>query len=73
MQMGDMLATHEARLLATAGIVLIMACADSPTGDVSDARRLSAEFTEEFQIGDDPSERQFVRISSMAFAPDGHL
>ena len=73
MQMGDMPATHQARLLAMAGVVLIMACADAPTGDVSDARWLSVEFTEDFQIGDDPSEQQFARISSMAFAPDGHL
>ena len=73
MMTGDMPVTRTTRLLAMVGAVLFMACGDAPTQEVSDARRLSVEFTEDFHIGDDPSERQFARISSVAFAPDGRL
>ena len=66
-------ATRQTRLLALAGVVMLVACADAPTEDVGEARRLSVEFTEVFQIGDDPSERPFAWISSMAFGPDGRL
>ncbi len=61
------------RLPALAGVVLIVACADAPTEEVGEARRLSVEFTEGFWIGDDPAERPFARIGSMAFGPDGRL
>ena len=40
---------------------------------LDDSRRLAAAFNERFQIGDDPEERQFARISSIGFAPNGHL
>ena len=66
-------ATRRTRLLVLTGVVLIVGCADAPTEEVSEAHRLSVEFTEEFWVGDDPSERPFAWISSMAFGPDGRL
>ena len=43
-------------------------------GELTDRPRwLEVEFTEEFHIGDDPTEHQFARVSEMAFAPDGRL
>lgn len=62
--------------MAVAGVLLALAgagCADDPAGEVDSPRRLAAEFAEEFHVGDERSERQFVRVTSMAFAPNGHL
>ncbi len=64
------------RNMAVAGVLLAMAgagCADEPPGELDGPRRLAAEFTEEFHVGDERSERQFVRVTSMAFAPNGQL
>ena len=52
---------------------LLIACADEPAVELDGPRRLSVEFTEEFHVGDQPSERLFVGITSMAFDPDGRL
>lgn len=62
--------------MAIAGVSLALAgtgCADEPAGELDGPRLLAAEFTEEFHVGDERSERQFVRVTSMAFAPNGHL
>ena len=48
-------------------------CTDEPVEVRDGSRRVAAAFDEHFRIGDDPAERQFVRISSMGFAPNGHL
>lgn len=68
-----MQATSQARPLVLAGILLIVACADDPAGEQDGPRRLGAEFTELFHVGDDPTEHQFSMIAGMAFAPDGRL
>ena len=44
-------ATRRTRLLALAGVVVIVACADAPTEEVGEARRLPVEFTEGFWVG----------------------
>jgi len=65
-----------ARKMAIAGVSLALAgpgCADEPTRELDGPRRPAAEFAEEFHVGDERSERQFVRVTSMAFAPNGHL
>lgn len=59
-----------------AGVLLALAgagCADEPVEELDSPRRLAAEFAEEFHVGDERSERQFVRVTSMAFAPNGQL
>ena len=56
-----------------AGLVLAAACTDEEVGVQDGPHLLAASFNEDFRIGDDPSERPFTRISSMAFAPNGHL
>ena len=45
----------------------------SRPGELDGPRRLAAEFAEEFHVGDERSERQFVRVTSMAFGPNGQL
>ncbi len=52
---------------------LLIACADEPAVELDGPHQLPVEFTEEFHIGDQPSERLFVDITSMAFDPDGRL
>ena len=62
--------------MAGAGVLLALAgagCADEPAEELGSPRRLAAEFAEEFHVGDEGSERQFVRVTSMAFAPNGQL
>lgn len=64
------------RNMAIAGVLLALAgtgCTDEPPGELDGARQLEAEFAEEFHVGDERSERQFVRVTSMAFAPNGQL
>ena len=51
----------------------VPACTDEEPSDQVGARFLEAEFSEEFWIGNEPSERQFARIVGVAFSPDGHL
>ena len=51
----------------------VSACTDEQPSDEVGARLLEAEFTEEFWIGDEPSERQFARIAGVAFASSGYL
>ena len=51
----------------------VSACTDEQPSDEVGARLLEAEFTEEFWIGDEPSERQFARIAGVAFASGGYL
>ena len=60
-------------LAVAASVVLAATCTDEPVEVRDDSRRLAASFDERFRIGDDPAERQFARISSMGFAPNGHL
>ena len=62
--------------LAISGVLLALAgagCIDEPVGELDGPRRLAAEFAEEFHVGDERSERQFARVNSMAFAPNGRL
>ncbi len=64
------------RNMATAGVWLALAgaaCADEPPGELDGPRRLAVEFAEEFHVGDERSERQFTRVTSMAVAPNGQL
>lgn len=65
--------TNRAKLLAAACMTVVAGSADVPAGVQNGTRQLSVEFTEEFHVGDDPSEHQFARVSEMAFAPDGAL
>ena len=59
-----------ATLLALAG----PACTDERPGQAAPKPwMLDTEFTESFHTGDESHERQFARITSMAFAPNGHL
>ena len=55
-------------------VALSASCAmDEQVAGEATAHLLAASFTEEFHIGDQPSERLFVDITSMAFDPDGRL
>ena len=58
-----------ATLLALSG----PACTDEHQGEAAQPWLLEAGFTESFHTGDESHERQFARITSMAFAPNGHL
>lgn len=61
---------------ASAAVLVLagLACTHQPEADGdNDPRLLQAGFTEELHVGDDPSERLFADITSMAFAPDGRL
>lgn len=60
-------------LPATVCIALAVACVDASPESPEGRRQLSVEFTEEFHVGDDPSEHQFARVSGMAFTPGGAL
>ena len=58
---------------AIAALALAAPCVDEGTGDTDAPRLLAFGFTEELHVGDDPSERQFADITSMAFSPSGEL
>ena len=55
-------------------VTLAVSCAlDEQAGGEAPPLLLAASFTDEFHVGDQPSHRLFVDITSMAFAPDGRL
>ena len=61
-------------LSVVAVVALSVGCAmDEQAGGEAPTRLLVASFTDEFHVGDQPSERLFVDITSMAFTPDGRL
>ena len=60
-------------LMVVAGLGLAATCTDERVGAPSGPHLLAASFNEQFWIGDDPAERAFARVVSMAFAPNGHL
>ena len=53
--------------------MLAASCADEGAGEPDDSRLLAAGFVDEYWVGDEPSEREFSDITSMAFSPDGDL
>ena len=60
-------------VVAAAGLGLAVTCTDERVGVPVGPHLLAVTFDEQFWIGDDPSERPFARITSLAFAPNGHL
>ena len=64
--------TNTLTLAVITATLALAGCTEDEPVTTDEARPLKVEFTEEFRIGDDPAERQFTRISSMAFAPNGH-
>lgn len=61
------------RLTIIGWMPLVLCCTDERAGEVDVPRLLAASFATEFRVGDNPSERQFSKISSMAFGADGRL
>ena len=62
-----------APVVAAGFLFFLMACGDGPVEDADGSRWLEVQFTEEFHVGDEPSEHPFAGITGMAFAPDGRL
>lgn len=58
---------------ATLLALAVGSCTDQEESVEAGARLLEASFTEEYWIGDEPTERQFADVTAVAFTPDGEL
>ncbi len=71
MNTGRVLRASAAPKIAVA--LLAASCTDRPPPVTTDPHLIGGEFADEFWVGDEASEQQFVDIASMAFAPGGDL
>ncbi len=67
----DLIVTRS--IMVAASLVLAATCTDEQVGVQAGPHLLAATFSEEFHIGDNPDERPFAHVVSMAFTANGHL